>query len=138
MSTSTGGTAPPSSFVTSPRWAIFGKCRRVMDTRAFSISLAHRGTIPFRHAAKGNTPMPSNRLPNVIVLLVVSPPSSVRTKDAARDTARLEQHETQKHRVAHSPPNCADGVATGGDALDEHGIDRHAHQDEQPLESHGE
>ena len=54
-----------------------GKCRRVMDTGAFSISLAHRGTMPLRRAARGNTPMPSNRLPNVISFLVAFPPSSV-------------------------------------------------------------
>ena len=59
-------------------------------------------------------------------------------EDTPGDAARLEQHETQEHRVAHSAPDCADGVAAGSDALDEHGIDRHAYQDEQPLESHGE
>ena len=59
-------------------------------------------------------------------------------EDTPGDTARFEQHETQKHRVAHSAPNGADGVAAGGDALDEHRVDRHAHQDEQPLESDGE
>ena len=134
----TGGIAPPSSFVMSPKCVISGKCRRVMDTGAFSISLAHRGTIPLRRAARGKTPMPSNKLPNVIVLLVVSPPSSVSPEDTPGDAARLEQHETQEHRVAHSPPNSADGVAAGGDALDEYGVDRYAHQDEQPLESHGE
>ena len=61
----TGGICPPSSLVMSPKWAISGKCRLVTDTGAFSISLAHAGTMPCRRAARGNTPMPSNRLPSV-------------------------------------------------------------------------
>ena len=61
----TGGIWPPCSRVMSPKCAISGKCRFVMDMGAFSISLAHRGVIPFRLAARGNTPIPSNRLPRV-------------------------------------------------------------------------
>ena len=61
----TGGICPPSSLVMSPKCAIPGKWRLVIDTGAFSISLAHIGTIPCRWAARGNTPIPSNRLPNV-------------------------------------------------------------------------
>jgi hypothetical protein len=49
----------------SPKCAISGKWRFVTDMGAFSISLAHTGTIPKRDAARGNTPIPSNRLPNV-------------------------------------------------------------------------
>ena len=60
----TGGIAPPSSFVTSPKCAMWGKWRLVMDTGAFSISLAHTGSTPQRTAASGNTPIPSNRLPS--------------------------------------------------------------------------
>ena len=58
-------------------------------------------------------------------------------KDALGDAARLEQHEAQQHRVADSPPNGPYGVAAGGDALNEYCIDRHAHQNEHPLERHG-
>lgn len=36
-----------------------------MDTGALAISLAHTGTMPQRDAAKGNTPIPSNRLPSL-------------------------------------------------------------------------
>ncbi len=66
MSTWTGGIFPPSSLVMSPKCSISGKWRRVMEMGAFTISLAHTGTIPFRRAASGNTPIPSNKLPNVI------------------------------------------------------------------------
>src|SRR5699024_809660 len=52
-------------FVISPRWSMLGKCRFVIDTGAFSISLAHVGVMPKREAAKGNTPIPSKRLPKV-------------------------------------------------------------------------
>ena len=37
-----------------------------METAAFPISLAHTGSISHREAAKGNTPIPSKRLPNLI------------------------------------------------------------------------
>lgn len=60
--------APPTMRVMSPKWAISGKCRFVMEIGAFSISLAHTGVIPLRAAASGNTPIPSNRLPNLIVI----------------------------------------------------------------------
>ena len=36
-----------------------------MEIGAASISLAHRGRMPHRDAARGKTPMPSNRLPKV-------------------------------------------------------------------------
>ena len=60
----TGGRSRPSSFVTSPKCAISGKWRFVMEIGAFSISLAHIGSMPQRTAASGNTPIPSNRLPS--------------------------------------------------------------------------
>ena len=60
----TGGISRPSSFVTSPKCAISGKWRLVMEIGAFSISLAHTGSMPQRTAASGNTPIPSNRLPS--------------------------------------------------------------------------
>ena len=42
-----------------------GKWRFVMAIGDFSISLAQTGMIPLREAARGNTPIPSNRLPNL-------------------------------------------------------------------------
>ena len=48
----TAGIAPPSSFVMSPRCSIRGKRRLVMEMGALSISLAQRGTIPCRAAAR--------------------------------------------------------------------------------------
>ena len=48
----------------------------MMEMGAFSISLAHNGVMPWSVAARGNTPMPSKRLPNVIfsiLLIRVSP-----------------------------------------------------------------
>ncbi len=52
-------TSPPRKFVISPKCIMPGKCLRVMDIGAFSISLAHIGRIPCRAAARGNTPTPS-------------------------------------------------------------------------------
>ena len=63
----TAGIFPPSSLVMSPKCSISGKCRRVMEIGAFSISLAHSGVIPCLLAARGNTPMPSNKLPSVSI-----------------------------------------------------------------------
>ena len=42
---STGGSFPPWSWVTSPAWAMFGKCFCVTDTQAGTISLAHKDVI---------------------------------------------------------------------------------------------
>ena len=57
---------PASTFVISPKCAISGKCLLVMEMGAFSISLAHTGRIPHREAARGNTPIPSKRLPSLM------------------------------------------------------------------------
>ena len=38
----------------------------VMEIGAFSISLAHTEWIPHREAARGKTPIPSNRLPSLM------------------------------------------------------------------------
>lgn len=43
-----------------------------MEMGAFSISLAHTVVIPFRLAARGNTPIPSKRLPSLISATSVS------------------------------------------------------------------
>ena len=69
----TGGRSRPSSFVTSPKCAISGKWCLVMEIGAFSISLAHIGSMPQRTAASGNTPIPSNRLPNRSAVILSAP-----------------------------------------------------------------
>ena len=46
--------------------SISGKCLLVMEMGAFSISLAQTGRIPHREAARGNTPIPSKRLPSLM------------------------------------------------------------------------
>ena len=58
-------------------------------------------------------------------------------KDALGDPARLKQHEAEQNRVADSSPHGPDGVAACGDALNEHRVNRHAYQNEHPLERHG-
>ena len=62
---STGGSSIPLSFVMSPTWTMSGKRCRVTSMGNASISLAHRGLMPFRTAARGKPPMPSKRLPRV-------------------------------------------------------------------------
>ena len=37
--------------------------------------------------------------------------------------ARFEQGKTQQHRISHASPDRPDGVAVGGDTLDQHRID---------------
>ena len=64
---STGGSCAPSSLVMSPTWRISGKCVFVTAMGKASISLAHRGTMPLWTAARGKPPIPSNRLPRVII-----------------------------------------------------------------------
>ena len=62
---STGGNSAPFSLVMSPTCIISGKWCFVTLIGNGSISLAHTGTIPFRTAASGKPPMPSNKLPKV-------------------------------------------------------------------------
>ncbi len=62
---STGGSFAPSSLVMSPTWTMSGNRSFVTSMGNFSISLAHRVTMPQRWAARGKPPMPSNRLPRV-------------------------------------------------------------------------
>jgi len=65
---STGGSTAPFSFVMSPTWIMSGNRCFVTSMGKASISLAQTGTIPFRTAASGKPPMPSKRLPIVIIL----------------------------------------------------------------------
>ena len=64
---STGGSFAPSSLVMSPTWIISGNRSFVTLMGNGSISLAQRAVMPFRRAARGNPPMPSKRLPMVII-----------------------------------------------------------------------
>ena len=66
---STGGSSAPWSFVISPTWIMSGNRCLVTSMGKASISLAHTGMIPLWTAAKGNPPIPSNKLPRVSVLI---------------------------------------------------------------------
>ena len=70
---STGGSSAPLSFVISPTCIMSGKCVFVTSMGNGSISDAHKGVIPFRTAASGKPPMPSNRLP-IVSSLMPQPP----------------------------------------------------------------
>lgn len=74
---STGGSTAPSNFVMSPTCTISGKRIFVTSMGKASISLAHTGMMPLWSAAKGNPPIPSNRLP--IVKLFIWPPPERRS-----------------------------------------------------------
>ena len=69
---STGGSSAPFSLVISPKRSIWGKCFDVTAMGNGSISLAHKGTMPLFTAARGNPPIPSNKLPSVSI--TCSPP----------------------------------------------------------------
>ena len=97
----TGGMSPPFSFVTSPKCAIPGKRRFVMEIGAFSISLAHAGTIPQRTAASGNTPIPSNRLPSRISLISAAA-LTLYGQDAVQRGCRDPQPLSNSHIVFHA------------------------------------
>ena len=71
---STGSRLLQSIFVMSPRCFMFGNRIFVTLMGNGSISDAHNVFIPYLLAARGNPPMPSNKLPNVIVLTSPSPP----------------------------------------------------------------
>ena len=97
----TGGMSPPFSFVTSPKCAIPGKWRFVMEIGAFSISLAHAGTIPQRTAASGNTPIPSNRLPSRISFISAAA-LTLYGQDAVQRGCRDPQPLGHGHIVFHA------------------------------------
>lgn len=63
---STGFISLAFNFVMSPKCSTSGKCLFDIDIALLSISLAHTVFIPTFLAAKGNTPIPSNKLPSVI------------------------------------------------------------------------
>ena len=69
MIISTGGIFAPSISVILPKCSISGNCFFVTAMQAGSISEAHIGLIPTIVAAKGKPPIPSNKLPSVILLI---------------------------------------------------------------------
>ena len=70
---STGSISLAFNFVISPKCSTSGKCLLDIDIAFLSISLAHTVFIPTFSAAKGNTPIPSNKLPSVISLTLHHP-----------------------------------------------------------------
>ena len=72
-----------------------------MEIGAFSISLAHAGTIPQRTAASGNTPIPSNRLPSRISLISAAA-LTFYGQDAVQRGCRDPQPLGHSHIVFHA------------------------------------
>ena len=62
----------------------------------------------------------------------------MRSKDGFRQAPGLEQHEAQKNRVPHASPDGVHHIAVRGDTLHQHGVNRHAHHNEHPLETDSE
>ena len=57
-------------------------------------------------------------------------------EDAFGDRSGFHQHEAQKHRIADTAPNRADGISACGDPLNEHRIDGNADKDQHTLKAH--
>ena len=72
-----------------------------MEIGAFSISLAHAGTIPQRTAASGNTPIPSNRLPSRISFISAAA-LTLYGQDAVQRGCRDPQPLSNSHIVFHA------------------------------------
>ena len=62
-------------------------------------------------------------------------PPLVRSEDGFRHRAGLEQAETEQNGVAHNAPNGVDGIPGNRHALDQHGVNRHADEDEKALKT---
>ena len=63
----------------------------------------------------------------------------MRSEQALREAAGLEQGVAQQNRIAHAPPDGRGYVVAGcGDALHQHGIDAHADHNEEGLEAQGQ
>ena len=59
----------------------------------------------------------------------------MRSEDGFCHGTGLEQAETEQNSVAHNAPNGVDGVPGNCHALDQHGINRHADEDEKALKA---
>ena len=59
----------------------------------------------------------------------------MRSKNGFRHGAGLEQAETEQNGVAHNAPNGVDGIPGNRHALDQHGINCHADEDEKALKT---
>ena len=59
--------------------------------------------------------------------------SLMRSEDGFRHRAGLEQAETEQNGVAHNAPNRVDGIPGNRYALDQHGINCHADEDEKDV-----
>lgn len=64
--------------------------------------------------------------------------SLMRIEHAAAQAAGLKQGEAQQHGVADACPDGLDHIVIHGDALHQHGIHRHTHDDEEGLKAQGE
>ena len=62
-------------------------------------------------------------------------PPLVRSEDGFRHRAGLEQAETEQNGVAHNAPNGVDGIPGNRYRLYQHGVNRHADEDEKALKT---
>ena len=62
-------------------------------------------------------------------------PPLVRSEDGFRHRAGLEQAETEQDGVAHNAPNGVDGIPGNRYRLYQHGVNRHADEDEKALKT---
>ena len=60
-------------------------------------------------------------------------PPLMRSENGFCHGTGLEQAETEQNSVAYNAPNGVDGVPGNCHALDQHGINRHADEDEETL-----
>ena len=59
----------------------------------------------------------------------------MRSEDGFCHGAGLKQAETEQNGVAHNAPNGVDGIPGNRHALDQHGVNRHADEDEKALKA---
>ena len=59
----------------------------------------------------------------------------MRSENGFRHGAGLEQAETKQNGIAHNAPNGVDGIPGNRHALDQHGVNRHADEDEKALKA---
>ena len=59
----------------------------------------------------------------------------MRSEDGFCHGAGFEQAETEQNGVAHNAPNGVDSIPGNRYALDQHGVNRHADEDEKALKT---